>query len=419
MSAKDPNENRTGYKETKVGWIPEEWNAVRLNRAVHPIESGTSTKGGDGPPSVDQVGVLKVSAVTSGAFLPHESKTVAGEDMKRLRCPVTSDSILVNRANGSHALVGSAVKVKTAHSNLFLPDKLWKLTAKEELANVDFLLPILNSARFRQKVIDLSSGGTGMMNISSKAYLSIFIPFPSLAEQQEIADILSTCDEAIEKTGDLIKAKQRQKKALMQQLLTGKKRLPGFEGEWQEAALSTLLKESRETGNLGGVAKKLTVKLYGRGVVEKRETQAGSDATQYYRRRAGQFIYSKLDFLNGAFGIVPPELDGFESTLDLPAFDVSDSVIVDWLLYYVLQENFYKRWFPLANGGRKARRINPADFKHITVRVPPLGEQQAITDLLHDCEAQLGTLEAKLSALKKQKKALMQKLLTGQVRVKV
>jgi type I restriction enzyme S subunit len=414
MSAKDPNENRPGYKETKVGWIPNEWDEQSLGclmKEDKPIVYGIVQAGPDTPDGVPYIRSTDVggrSVSTTG--LLRTTKAIA----KKYKRSVVQKNDLVFSLRGN---IGATSKVPEELEGANLTQGTARLALKEG-TSPDYVRYALGGYEVR-RLVDSWAKGSTFREITIEDLRKVPLPRPSDLECKQIADILSTCDEAIEKTGDLIKAKQRQKKALMQQLLTGKKRLPGFEGEWQEAALSTLLKESRETGNLGGVAKKLTVKLYGRGVVEKRETQAGSDATQYYRRRAGQFIYSKLDFLNGAFGIVPPELDGFESTLDLPAFDVSDSVIVDWLLYYVLQENFYKRWFPLANGGRKARRINPADFKHITVRVPPLGEQQAITDLLHDCEAQLGTLEAKLSALKKQKKALMQKLLTGQVRVKV
>ncbi len=72
--------------------------------------------------------------------------------------------------------------------------------------------------------------------------------------------------------------------------------------------LGDILQESRIPGSDGATARKITVKLYGCGVVPKNDGRRGSAATKYYRRRAGQVIYSKLDFLNGAFGIIPPKL---------------------------------------------------------------------------------------------------------------
>ena len=128
---------------------------------------------------------------------------------------------------------------------------------------------------------------------------------------------------------------------LMQQLLTGKRRFPGFSEKWKFKQIETFLTESRISGTDGAQAKKLTVKLYGKGVIPKSESRAGSESTKYFRRKAGQFIYSKLDFLNGAFGIIPDELDGYESTLDLPAFDFNESVDPDWFLSFVIREEFY------------------------------------------------------------------------------
>ena len=90
---------------------------------------------------------------------------------------------------------------------------------------------------------------------------------------------------------------------------------------WRPTRFRDFLNESRLAGTSGGVAQKLTVRLYGKGVVAKANDRGGSAATKYFKRREGQLIFSKLDFLNGAFGLVPPELDGYESTLDLPCFD--------------------------------------------------------------------------------------------------
>ena len=107
-----------------------------------------------------------------------------------------------------------------------------------------------------------------------------------------------------------------------------KLRFKPFEGkgEWEEKKLGDFLTESRLAGSDGATARKLTVKLWGKGVHEKQEKIQGSENTKYFRRKAGQLIYSKLDFLNGAFGIIPNELDGLESTLDLPCFDFSEGL---------------------------------------------------------------------------------------------
>ena len=93
---------------------------------------------------------------------------------------------------------------------------------------------------------------------------------------------------------------------------------------WEQRKIGDYLTLSKIPGYTGVDAKKLTVKLWGKGVVEKTDIYGGSQNTQYYVRRAGQFMYGKLDFLHAAFGIVPKSLDRFESTLDSPAFDLHE-----------------------------------------------------------------------------------------------
>lgn len=147
--------------------------------------------------------------------------------------------------------------------------------------------------------------------------------------------------------------------------------------------IGSFLRESRDPGSTGAVAKKITVKLYGKGVFAKNENRPGSENTNYYRRSAGQFIYSKLDFLNGAFGIIPSELDGYETTVDLPCFDfVSDEIDPSWFLFYVSRSEFYSYQGALGNGGRKARRISPSDFLELEIPVPSIIEQKKVAEIL-------------------------------------
>lgn len=150
----------------------------------------------------------------------------------------------------------------------------------------------------------------------------------------------------------------------------------------------------------------------------KDEKRIGSATTQYYVRKAGQFIYSKLDFLNGAFGIISDELDGFESTLDLPAFDITDSVSKEWFLYYLIRPEYYKRQLGLAKGQRKARRVNPSEFLNSKIPVPPLDEQQQISKTLSFAQHEIDLMKQLAEKYKIQKRGLMQKMLTGEWRVK-
>jgi type I restriction enzyme S subunit len=254
-------------------------------------------------------------------------------------------------------------------------------------------------------------------NIGVARELTILLP--PLSVQQKIANILSSWDRAIDLTEQLIAAKQQRKLGLMQQLLTGKRRFPEFSNHWQTVEIGDLLSESRINGSDGRTARKITVKLYGKGVVPKEEKMSGSAATKYYKRRAGQFIYSKLDFLNGAFGIIPPEMDGYESTLDLPCFDFKGGVLPQFFLYFVSRESFYSRFASAALGGRKARRIQVEEFLESEIEIPEIEEQEKIVKVLVSCDQEMALLNRKLSLLKKQKQGLMQQLLTGRIRVKI
>jgi len=179
---------------------------------------------------------------------------------------------------------------------------------------------------------------------------------------------------------------------------------------WPRCLMGRYLSESRIRGSGGHEAKKITVKLWGKGVIEKHESMQGSVNTQYYRRRAGQFIYSKLDFLNQAFGIVPEYLDGFESTADLPCFDIVPELDAKFLLEYVLREQFYKTHGEIADGSRKAKRIQVETFLECPIYVPSKPEQQKIADCLGSLDDLIAAESRKLEALRQHKQGLMQQL---------
>jgi type I restriction enzyme S subunit len=166
-------------------------------------------------------------------------------------------------------------------------------------------------------------------------------------------------------------------------------------------------------GSNGARARKITVKLYGKGVLAKAEDRAGSDKTQYYRRSAGQLIYSKLDFLNGAIGLVPPALDGYESTLDLPCFDIDTTRIhPEWLLAILSRPAFYGRFRASAVGGRKAKRVQPTEFLAYRLAIPPLPEQRRIAAALGSVDRAIAGSQTLIDALREAKRNVMHELLT-------
>ncbi|UQF33151.1 restriction endonuclease subunit S [Enterococcus faecalis] len=181
-----------------------------------------------------------------------------------------------------------------------------------------------------------------------------------------------------------------------------------FNYNWELCKVKDFLIESKIKGSNGKIAKKLTVKLWRKGIVAKEEVYEGSLATQYYVRKSGQFMYGKLDFLNQAFGIVPIELDGYESTVDSPSFDFKPLVDSVFFLEYVSLEKFYKYQGNIANGSRKAKRIHVETFFNMPLPTPSYKEQQKIGTLFKQLDDTITLHQRKLEQLKELKKAYLQ-----------
>ena len=158
-----------------------------------------------------------------------------------------------------------------------------------------------------------------------------------------------------------------------------KLRFPEFTDDWEQRKCGDVMSESRISGHSGDIAKKITVKLWGKGVFKK--SDVGSSNTQYFIRKEGQFIYSKLDFLNSAFGVIPKELDSYETTTDLPAFDCN-GINPYFMFYRAIQPNFYYENGVIADGSRKAKRIHADVFLNMPLKLPTIEEQNKIVSFL-------------------------------------
>ena len=191
-----------------------------------------------------------------------------------------------------------------------------------------------------------------------------------------------------------------------------KLRFKEFNNDWKEKKLNNFLTESQIKGTNGKTAKKLSVKLWAKGVVEKKEILEGSMETQYYTRHSGQLIYGKLDFLNCAFGIIPKELDGYQSTADVPAFDIKN-INSKFLLNKIIQKNFYQKYGDIADGTRKAKRIHTDTFLNMSIYLPSLEEQTKISNFLSLIDRKIELQEKLVENLKLYKKGLLQKVFSN------
>ena len=186
-------------------------------------------------------------------------------------------------------------------------------------------------------------------------------------------------------------------------------RFKGYEEDWEQRKVKEFAIESEVKGHSGKDAKKLTVKLHNKGVYVADEKIQGSDNTQYYIRRAGQFIYGKQNFFNGAIGIVPKKLDKYESTKDVPAFDVSSDVNVDWLYYYIARPEIYKPQEALCTGtGSKRFHVN--NFHNLSLAIPKMDEQIKIKEYFVHLDNLITLHQRKYEELQKIKKFMLQNM---------
>ena len=252
---------------------------------------------------------------------------------------------------------------------------------------------------------------------------SIPVILPPLPEQKKIAQILFTWDKAITTTEQLLANSLQQKKALMQQLLTSKKRLldengERFEEEWKWLKASELFK-TVSTKNNSDTEELLAVTqdqgVLPRSLLERRVVMPDGSTKGYKLVVPGNFIISLRSFQGGLEysnyrGLVSPAYTVLE-----PIKEIDD----EFFKHYYKSYDFIGHLAVAVVGIRDGKQISYSDFSFLRIPYPSLEEQQKIAGVLSSSDQEVNALQQKLDALKKEKKALMQQLLTGKRRVNV
>jgi type I restriction enzyme S subunit len=215
----------TEFKDSELGEIPATWGVGRVGDYISALRSGVSVNAEDRQHDEDEVGVLKVSAVLNGSFIPNNHKAVLAEERGRVAEPVLGGRIIISRAN-TPTLVGESAYVEADHPALFLPDKLWQTAPSKVAHSVKWLANYLQSPFVRQEISKAATGTSGSMkNIAKPAFLSIGMPLIPLNEQECIAEILSTVTSKEAGLASRHAHYQTLKRGLMQKLLTGEWRV--------------------------------------------------------------------------------------------------------------------------------------------------------------------------------------------------
>ncbi|RKR08912.1 type I restriction enzyme S subunit [Flavobacterium sp. 90] len=257
----------------------------------------------------------------------------------------------------------------------------------------------------------LTRQGVGRYKLTKDSLSKIPCLLPPIKEQQKIASVLSIWDIAIDYCKLIIDNLKVRNKGLLNKLI--------IENEELKVKLGDIFVESKIPAINSNVNKRITVRLNLKGI-EKRGVRGSEieEATAYYLRKAGQFIYGKQNLHKGAFGIIPNELDGFESSSDIPAFDVNVNFNINYILYYFSRVHFFEKLEDISTG-TGSKRIQPRELYKIHIKIPAtIDKQNEIVEILDTANAELRQYEQKLETLRLQKKGLMQQLLTGKVRVK-
>ncbi len=163
---------------------PRGWNWCPIEAVVASIDAGWSAKGLDRPANFDELGVLKISAVTSGRYRPNENKAVEIVEAGRPLVMPQKGDLLFSRAN-TRELVAAACIVDRTVENVFLPDKLWRIRLKPQCATPEYLKFVLSDPTFRAGLCAKATGTSGsMLNISQGKLLETALPLPLIDQQQ-------------------------------------------------------------------------------------------------------------------------------------------------------------------------------------------------------------------------------------------
>ena len=259
---------------------------------------------------------------------------------------------------------------------------------------------------------------TGVPQLTAPQIANIQVLFPPLGEQRKIAEVLGVWDEAIEKQARLIEKLALRKRALMQRLLSAKLRLPGFSEPWKIHKLQELFTERNETNRTDLPLLSITGD---RGVIlqtesEKRDT-SNDDKSKYKRIAKGDIGYNTMRMwqgrsaLSGLEGIVSPAY-----TIVVPNTDV-DGYYMSVL--FKQPRLIYDFWTHSQGLVGDTLNCKYRDFGQVHICCPPLAEQKAITEVLTAADREIELAKEKLERLRRQKRGLMQQLLSGKKRVKI
>ncbi len=390
---------------------------VRLTAIISRLDAGVSVNAEDRAVVDGEHGVLKVSAVTVGHFNPDENKVVVPADLSRVGISPKRGDLLVTRAN-TRLLVAAAAYVHRDYPNLHLSDKIWSVVLRDSRRDdMRWLKHILSAAPVRAALIARASGTSGSMkNVSKHDFLGIVVDRLSADEQRATANVLDTWDSSIAAARGLMKARRRLRRGLLQRLLTGQHRFPEFRKQpWRECQLRDVAEECSEPGRGTLGRDRIMGVTKSRGIVPMEDRLIGN-VDRYQIVRKDWFAYNPMRLNIGSIARSRSKSPVLVSP-DYVVFRCRDGELDPAFLDQYRKGHLWDSFMRVCGAGSVRVRIYFNDLGRHKMHLPLIEEQRRIAEALGTLDGELSQLRQLHDALTEQKKGLMQKLLTGTVRV--
>lgn len=412
-----------GYKESPLGIIPADWDIRILGKILKEGRLGGNYENSGANTGVP---LIKMGNLSRGKinlekieYLPI-GQEYSEEDILK------AGDLLFNTRN-TLELVGKVAIWRRELPLALYNSNLLRLTFDTSyIYSNEFMNYVFNSHYGLFQLRKYATGTTSVAAIYSRDLQNMKVICPPLTEQQKIIEILTCWDKAIEKQSQLIDRLEIRKRGLMQQLLTGKKRIKGFDEVWKKVALRELFNRITRK-NAEGNTNVVTISAQ-RGFVRQSDFFTKNVASQklddYFIVNKGDFCYNKSYSKGYPWGAIK-RLKDFEkavvTTLYI-CFEIKDTTLSsgDFFEQYFEANILDKGLTQVAYEGGRAHgllNVTPTDFFSLKIWVPLIVEQVAIANILSTADSEIQAQKEKLTALKSQKKGLMQQLLTGKKRV--
>jgi type I restriction enzyme S subunit len=422
-------ELKPGYKQTEVGVIPEDWDCVHIGDVAE-------TSSGATPPRAKQqeyfdggtIPWVKTLDLNNSSILEtDECVTPSALQQTSLRL-YPSGSVLVAMYGGFNQIGRTGMLAKDATIN----QALTAIRPDQSRLSSRFLLNYLN---FRVEYWkSVASSSRKDPNITGKDVREFPIPLPPLIEQEAAGEALQDIEDQILMLDELIAKKRDIKQAAMQELLTGNRRLPGFEGEWEVKRLGDIGKCLRGVSYKGesdlmAYDTAMTKRLLRSNNIQGSSLTANDVKHVNSQRVAAHQIMTRGDILicmaNGSKALVGKAgrfhiNDGYEYTFGafMGCFRTVAGLADPEFVSYLFQTGRYQHCVGDLLAGSSINNLKPSSIESLEFEFPNQTEQSAIAAVLSEMDAELAALEARRDKTRALKQAMMQELLTGRIRLR-